>query len=187
MTGSRYELYVHLTDQTLATGTGVLRTETVGRGRITGDDLGPLLASQLAELLGPNPGTIVVKPVIDLRDQVSVDAYEIPDRIRERIRLRYLTCYFPWCNRPAIRSDLDHITPYTRARDGTGPPGQTGTENLAPGCRFHHRLKTHGGWTVQRLPDGAFVWTSPHGDMYLVDHTGTRLIHRATRSHDAAA
>ncbi|MEU4295701.1 hypothetical protein AB0E63_46440, partial [Kribbella sp. NPDC026596] len=71
------EIYVHLTDHTLATGTGVLRAESIG----------PLLASQLAELIGYGPYT--VKPVIDLNDAVSVDAYEIPDRIRERIKLTH--------------------------------------------------------------------------------------------------
>jgi len=65
------EIYLHLTDHTLATGAGVLRAE----------GLGPLLASQLAELVGHGP--YVVKPVIDLNDAVSVDAYEIPDRIRD--------------------------------------------------------------------------------------------------------
>ncbi|MFI7068653.1 hypothetical protein ACIBL3_47290, partial [Kribbella sp. NPDC050124] len=50
----RTEVYVHLTDQTLATGSGVLRAETIG----------PLLATQLAELIGHGPYT--VKPVIDL-------------------------------------------------------------------------------------------------------------------------
>jgi hypothetical protein len=71
------EIFVHLTDHTLATGTGVLRVE----------DLGPLLAGQLSELVGHGP--YVVKPVIDLNDAVSVDAYEIPNRIRERVKLMY--------------------------------------------------------------------------------------------------
>ena len=65
-------------------------------------------------------------------------------------------CYFPWCNLPAIRADLDHIVPF----DDTGPPGQTNTDNLGPGCRLHHRLKTLGGWTCTRLPDGAIEWTT---------------------------
>ena len=151
-------LHVHLTDHTLATGHGVLRV----------DHLGPLLATQLGELLGHR--RFVVKPVIDLHEQISVDAYEIPDRIREHLQLRYPTCVFPWCNRPSVDCDLDHIVPY----DDTGPPGQTSTENLAPGCRRHHRAKTHGGWRYQRLPDGAFEWTSPHGARYRVDHTGTQ-------------
>jgi hypothetical protein len=155
---SRHTLYIHLTDHTLATGTGVLRVE----------NLGPALASQLAELLGHE--AIVVKPVIDLHDQLSVDAYEIPTRIRERVRLRYPVDVFPFGTAEATtRTDLDHIVPY----DDTGPPGQTSTNNLAPQSRLHHRAKTHGGWRCRRLPDGAFEWTSPHGATYRVDHTGT--------------
>lgn len=131
-------------------------------------ELGPLLISQLSELVGHD--RIVVKPVIDLADQISVDAYEVPDRIRERALLRRTHCAFPWCNRPATtRTDLDHVAPY----DDTGPPGQTSTENLAPGCRLHHRVKTHGGWRYERLSDGAIGWTSPKGRRYRVDHSRT--------------
>jgi hypothetical protein len=43
-------------------------------------------------------------------------------------------------------------------------------------CRLHHRVKTHGCWHYQRLPDGAFLWTSPTGATYHVNHTGTRPI-----------
>jgi hypothetical protein len=104
------------------------------------------------------------------------------------LRLAYPIRYFPWCNRPARRCDLDHIQPHSH--DATGPPGQPDTDNLVPACRFHHRVKTHGHWTVERLPDGGFVWTSPHGGTYLVDHTGTRPIDPAredTTATDAAA
>ena len=160
---SRPVLYVHLTDLTLATGDGVLRVD--GDGPLT--EVGPMLASQLTELLGHDRFT--VKPVIDLHDRISVDAYEIPVRIRERVELGCPICDFPWCNLPAIRADLDHIVPY----DDTGPPDQTSTENLGPKCRLHHRLKTLGGWRCRRLSDGAVEWTSPHGRRYRVDHTGT--------------
>jgi hypothetical protein len=111
--GNRHTLYVHLTDTALATGNGVLRVE----------ELGPLLLSQLSELLGHD--RIVVKPVIDLRDQISVHSYEIPDRIRERVRLRYPVDMFPYSAAEATtRMDQDHIAPYNRA----GPPGQTSTD-----------------------------------------------------------
>src|SRR6266498_1825240 len=158
----RHTLYVHLTDHTLATGTGLVRTDH--------DGLGPLLATQLRELLGHDK--VIVKPVIDLADHISVDAYEIPARIREHIQLRYSHCIFPYCNRPVRATDLDHVVPF----DDTGPPGQTSTENLGPECRLHHRVKTHGNWRCRRLPDGAFEWTSPHGHVYRVDHTGTHSI-----------
>ncbi|HEY3558344.1 MAG TPA: DUF222 domain-containing protein [Kribbella sp.] len=163
----RHTVYVHLTDRTLATGNGVLRVE----------ELGPLLATQLTELLGHDQ--VVVKPVIDLHDQVSVHSYEIPDRIRERVRLRHPVDMFPYGAAEATRRmDQDHITPYNR----TGPPAevrQTGTHNLIPLSRLHHRAKTFGGWRNRRLPTGAVEWTSPHGFTFIVDHTGTQPARRS--------
>ncbi|WP_329004152.1 HNH endonuclease [Kribbella sp. NBC_00709] len=165
----QHTLFVHLTDRTLATGDGVLRVE----------ELGPLLANQLSELLGHDQ--VVIKPVIDLHDQVSVHCYEIPDRIRERVRLRHPVDMFPYSGAEATaRMDQDHITPYDR----TGPPGQTTTHNLIPLGRLHHRAKTFGGWRSRRLPTGAIEWISPHGFRYRVDHTGTHPVsprHRAAQ------
>ena len=163
------EIYVHLTDHTLATGTGVLRAE----------GLGPLLADQLAELVGHGPYT--VKPVIDLNDAVSVDAYEIPDRIRERVKLTHPVELFPFGTQETHRGmDLDHIQPY----DPLGPPGQTSTQNLAPLGRFGHRVKTHAhGWKVRRLDHKTLEWTTPHGFPFHVDPTGT---HRVPAPRQAA-
>jgi hypothetical protein len=159
------EVFVHLTDLTLATGTGVLRAEGIG----------PLLADQLTELVGHGPYT--VKPVIDLNDAVSVDAYEIPTRIRERVRLIHPVELFPYGTRETHRAiDLDHIEPY----DPYGPPGQTSTRNLAPLSRFAHRVKTHApGWNVHRVDAKTLEWTTPHGFTFQVDPTGT---HRASNS-----
>ncbi|HET7173982.1 MAG TPA: hypothetical protein VFI30_06875 [Nocardioidaceae bacterium] len=50
------------------------------------------------------------------------------------------------------------------------------TANLAPLTRFHHRLKTFGGWSVAQPFDGTLVWRSRHGRHYLVDHTGTHRL-----------
>ena len=165
------EIYVHLTDHTLSTGTGILRVE----------DLGPLLATQLSDLVGHGP--YVVKPVIDLNDAVSVDAYEIPERIRERVTLMNPVELFPFGTRETRRTmDLDHIHPY----DPLGPPGQTNTGNLAPLGRFPHRVKTHGrGWNVRRLDDKTLEWTTPHGFTFQVDPTGTHRVLRPARSADA--
>src|SRR5207244_9792985 len=109
-------LYLHLTDKTLATGQGIVRVEGAG----------PFPVGQLAELVGHD--RIVVKPVIDLNDRVSVNSYEIPDRIRERVKLMDPVEQFPYGTaETSFRTDLDHIEPY----DTSGPPGQTRTENLA--------------------------------------------------------
>ncbi|WP_028471583.1 HNH endonuclease signature motif containing protein [Nocardioides alkalitolerans] len=145
-----------------------------------------VLAEQVREWCRATSTQVVVKPVIDLRDRVAVDAYEVPDRIAERVRLTRPTCVFPHCTRPARGCDLDHVDEYVppdpnHPGDG-GPPGQTSTTNLAPLCRRHHRVKTHPSpsgvgrerrWRYRHLPDGTFVWTSPHDQQYLVDPHGT--------------
>jgi len=99
-----------------------------------------------------------------------VNAYEIPDRIREAVILRDHHCVFPNCTRPARSCDLDHITPY----DPGGPPGQTSTDNLAPLCRRHHRAKTHSRWRYESTSPGSYTWTTPSGTTVIRDHTGTR-------------
>jgi hypothetical protein len=97
----------------------------------------------------------------------------VPDRLRERVRLTHPVTLFPWSNHHTTPStDLDHIVPY----DDTGPPGQTNSDNLTPLSRFQHRLKTFGGWLPVRLADGGIEWTSPRGNRYRVDHTGTHYL-----------
>ena len=48
--------------------------------------------------------------------------------------------------------------------------------NYGPLGRFHHRVKTHGHWTVRQPFDGIYVWRDPSGEFHLVDHTGTRKV-----------
>jgi hypothetical protein len=152
-------VYVHLTDHTLATGTGVIRAE----------EIGPLLMDQFTELVGYGP--YIVKPVIDLNNAVSRDAYEATAQIREHIKLIHPVELFPYGTRETTSSiDLDHIEPY----DPLGPPGQTNTQNLAPLGRFGHRVKTHArGWKVRRIDPKTLQWTTPHGFVVRVDPTGT--------------
>ena len=157
-------LYVHLTDETLNSGTGVARIEGIG----------PVLATQVRGWL--TGCSVTVKPVIDLNDQVPVDAYEIPDRLREAAFLRSPVDVFPYASNTSRRRDLDHTIPWRPPdRDGLpGPPGQTRLDNLAPMTRLHHRIKTHANWQVVQPFNGVFVWRTPHGHHYLVDNTGTR-------------
>jgi hypothetical protein len=157
----RTKLYVHITDETLLAGGGTARVEAFG----------PVFAAKLAELLGHDH--IVIQPVIDLNDHVNVNAYEIPHRIRERVKLTYPVEQFPYGpGQTTASTDLDHVTPY----DPAGPPGQTSTHNLRPLRRFSHRIKTHAGWKVRTLDDHAVEWTTRHGYKFRVDHTGTHPI-----------
>ncbi len=114
-----------------------------------------------------NPDTqVTVKPILDVDQRVHVGAYEIPDRLHDQAAERDLTCVFPWCNHPARRCDTDHVIAHS---DG----GPTSTDNLAPLCRGHHRLKTHSAWGYTVLEPGSYLWTSPLGYQFLRDHTGT--------------
>jgi hypothetical protein len=74
------------------------------------------------------------------------------------VRATHRHCRFPGCRRPAAHCDLDHVVAY--------PAGGTSADNLAPLCRYHHRLKTHANWQVRRLAGGGLRWTSPRGRSY---------------------
>jgi hypothetical protein len=168
-------LYVHLHESALRGPGGVGRVENTHS---------PITAEQIRTWCGHRDAQVTVKPVIDLAEHVHVDAYEVPDRIAEAVTLRDVTCVFPWCTRPARRlrpedhpCDCDHVTPHNRG-------GATCTCQLAPLCRRHHRLKTHGGWTYTILEPGSYLWSSPHRYQYLRDHTGTQDV---TRNHHSSA
>lgn len=142
-------------------------------------DLGPISRAAMERWLTHlAPGAKVrVRPVLDLADDVAVDAHEVPQAIADQVDERDLVCQFPWCGRPARPSstDRDHIEPYVPPDDG-GPPGQTSGVRLARLCRYHHRVKTHGGWHYRRDPNGSLTWVSPHGQVYRVDRRGTSSI-----------
>jgi len=110
-------------------------------------------------------GRVTVKPVVDLNERLSADAYEIPDRIRQQVLLINPTCVFPFCGRKSRGLDLDHVIPW--------PLGPTATDNLAPLCRSHHRAKTFGRWTYSVITPGTYAWRSPHGYTYRTDRSGT--------------
>ena len=60
---------------------------------------------------------------------------------------------------PAADCDLDH----TVARSQGGP---TTTDNLAPLCRHHHRLKDFANWRYVPRSNGDYLWFSPFGHTY---------------------
>ncbi|MDT9594989.1 DUF222 domain-containing protein [Nocardioides zeae] len=187
-------LHVHLSQAALSSigidpltgGTGIdLATVTA-----PGIALRTVTAEQVRDWCRTTDTTITVKPVIDLNERIATPSYRIPERLVEQVQLRYPTCRFPYCNRPARASDLDHRVEW----DADGP---TASDNLVPLCRLHHRAKTHPSplgtdprdppnglghdhearWRYRPTrpdepPDG-FVWTSPRGRRYLVTPTGT--------------
>jgi hypothetical protein len=153
----RITLHVHTTEAALQTGTGLVRVE---------ETRGFVQLGRLAEWCTDPATQIDVKPVIDLSEHIHTEAYEIPDRLADQTNLRDHTCSFPRCTRPAIRCDHDHRVAYEEG-------GVTCSCNIAPLCRGHHRLKTHGGWSYRLLSPGSYLWRSPHGYTYLRDHHGS--------------
>ncbi len=159
--GRKVVLNVHVTDTTLAGRNPVGRWD---EGRC------PVTTAQIREWLRSKSTTIIVRPVIDLADHVPVTAYEIPDRHKTRVALRDHTCRFPHCTRPATRCDIDHHQPHDQG-------GPTCPCNLVPLCRRHHRAKTHSAWRYETPMPATYVWTSPSGFRFRVDHRGTHPVH----------
>jgi hypothetical protein len=174
-------LHVHLSEAAVhddGVEAEIARIETTGRTTARAGTI--LTADTIRDWCGRDDLKVTVKPVIDLTQHARVDQYEVPDRLQEHTVLRDGTCVFPWCTRPARRADCDHIWPHTRG-------GPTCTCNLAPLCRPHHRLKTHGHagtlWTYTMLEPGTYLWASPHGLTFLRDHHGTRDVTRDDWPH----
>ncbi len=93
----------------------------------------------------------------------------VPSALDRRIvELAHHRCVHPHCTRPTRRSDCDHIQPFDTG--GVTCP----TCNLAPLCRHHHRLKTLAGWRYWKLDPTTYLWTDPHGLLYLRTRDGTR-------------
>lgn len=164
----RAVLYVRISEQALRTGAGVAQCENAGVGAVT--------VGQVRDFLGHCH--VTVRPVLDLRDQVPVDAYEVPDAMRETLRLARPSSVFPFSHTSSHRPDWDHTAPYVPVAAG-GPAGQTRMENLGPMIRFGHRVKTHGrGWVHRQPRPGVYLWRTPHGYWFRVDNQGTHALGR---------
>jgi hypothetical protein len=161
-------LYVHLHEAALGGADAVARAEGLGSVPLSG----------LCSLLGRT--RLTVRPVRDLSSRVRATAYEHPESLKEQTYLRTGGDYWPYATSTSRRVDHDHPTPYA----DTGPPGrgpaQTGSHNSGPLGRRHHRWKTHAGYRSRQCGDGRYVWLTPHGLAFLVDHLGTRRIDPAT-------
>jgi len=89
------------------------------------------------------------------------EKYEPPQVLVDFLLARDRTCRFPGCRQPASRTDIDHAHSWESG-------GETSLENLGLLCRRHHRLKTHGRWSLISNQDGSCEWTSPVGKKYFV-------------------
>ena len=134
------------------------------------------LAENPAELsgYGPIPATVARALAADGRWRKFItdpgtgnlldcgrESYVPPQHLVDFLTARDRICRFPGCSQPARIGDIDHAQSWD---DG----GNTEPSNLGILCRRHHRLKTHGGWTLQSFADGSCEWTSPASKKYFV-------------------
>ena len=78
---------------------------------------------------------------------------------RRRTETLRPTCVHPGCRMPAVDCDIDHTTPWADTHT-------TNTDDLAPLCRYHHRIRHQTRWTYQARPGGDYTFTSHLGHTY---------------------
>ena len=86
--------------------------------------------------------------------------YRPSPALQALVRAQTRTCSAYGCGREASRCDLDHTVPYD---DG----GITCECNLAPLCRYHHRVKQAEGWKLEQICTGVMAWLTPAGRRYI--------------------
>jgi hypothetical protein len=60
------------------------------------------------------------------------------------VQARNRTCIHPGCRMPSMECDLDHRVPWSEDQ-------QTDANNLAPLCRYHHRIRHQAGWSYEPI------------------------------------
>jgi hypothetical protein len=162
----RSVLYLHLSAEAVQNipGCGVARVEDPLAG-------GPISTAQLRGWLANH--RITVTGVIDPTRAESVDEYVVPAHLREASRLLHPYETAPWGTTATQEADQDHTIAYVPIDQG-GPPGQTGLDNLGPLGRRHHLSKTFDGFAVHQPTLGIYLWRTPTGHWYQVDHRGTQ-------------
>ena len=89
------------------------------------------------------------------------EKYTPPQELVDFLLARDRICRFPGCRRIGQSSDIDHAQSWESG-------GETNPANLGLLCRRHHRMKTHGGWSLESNPDGSCLWRSPKGKSFFV-------------------
>jgi len=123
------------------------------------DGHGPIDLDTARELAGDATHWIRVltHPITGTVLDVERRPYRVSKALRRWAGIRYPTCLFPGCSRPARRCDMDHRRRWT---DG----GPTTAENIGPLCESHHPVKDESLWRLTRdSTTDDLIWTSPTG------------------------
>ena len=131
--------------------------------------------SELHDWLADTGCSLTVRPVLDPADVAPIDAYEIPQWMRDAVRLRNLADVFPYGSCTTATMDLDHTLPWIPQNRGCAR-GQTRPGNFGPYTRSHHRLLTHGRWKRRQPEPGTYLYKTPTGQIYLVTNQGTHRL-----------
>lgn len=146
------------------------------------EGIGPIPLDRARELCGGDESwmRVLTHPETGAVLSVGRDQYRPPASLRRLVRWRADRCMAPGCGIPASRCEIDHTVAW---EDG----GTTALDNLAPLCRGHHKVKHHGGWKVEQVPDsgGALAWTSPSGRRYVVEPERRVPVFRPSHTRDA--
>lgn len=119
---------------------------------------GPIPASVARELVEDSKWKrFITDPLTGNLLDYGRQSYIPPQPLVDFIVARDQVCRFPGCRQPSRVCDIDHAIPWDKG--GTTTPG-----NLGLLCRRHHRLKTHGGWSLESFPDGSCIWSTPLGE-----------------------
>ena len=132
---------------------------------------GPIPATVARALAGDGTWQrLVIEPVTGHLLDAGTTRYRPNQELTDYVLTRSPVCDFPTCHTPATDCDIDHTIPYPKAeeegdesQDGEADEaaesreqrrsgGKTSASNCGPRCRRHHRLKTHGGWSVEAAP-----------------------------------
>ena len=150
--GDRYQVLVHVDEQTLATDEP--GASAVGRGICTLAD-GPGIAPETARRLACDASLV---PLIE-RDgeplSVGRRRRSIPPAIRRALAARDGCCQFPGCDRRRF-VDAHHIRHWARG-------GETSVSNLILLCTHHHRLVHEGGFSLTLDDRGRPRFNDPAG------------------------
>ncbi|MCT7660253.1 HNH endonuclease signature motif containing protein [Mycobacterium deserti] len=113
--------------------------------------------------------TATLTPVaLPAPDAATEPGYRPSAGLADFVRWRDLTCRWPGCDRPVMKSDIDH----TRA----WPYGPTHPSNTKCYCRIHHLVKTFcPGFDDYQLPNGDLVLSTPSGHSYRREPHGATL------------
>ncbi|MCP4303376.1 MAG: DUF222 domain-containing protein [bacterium] len=152
--GGRGTTIIHTTLESLA-GLANHPGELAGYGPVATD-----IARQVAERQqGGTWSWVIEDPETGLPLATGTTRRRPTAQQQRDVEARNPTCTHPGCRMPAAESDLDHRIPWAHQR-------RTHSDNLAPLCRYHHRIKHEAGWNYKAVGGGDYVFTTPLGHNY---------------------